>query len=108
VDTLEQRVERQRAVLRDDDLTIQDKLLRLQRPQRRDELGKVPAQRLAGLGLQVDVIPITEREAAETVPTCGSYCQSSPSDGISCTDKASIGAYVVLIGRAMEAAAPFG
>src|SRR5262249_52330977 len=51
MDALEQVVERERSVKRDDDLAIEDEVTSLQSERRVDDVGKIARQWAAGLGL---------------------------------------------------------
>jgi hypothetical protein len=66
--TLEQIVERERSVLRHDDLAIEDEVISLQAERRLDQIGKIARQWAAGLGLKNDLASIAKDEAAKAVP----------------------------------------
>ena len=63
-----QRIERERAIHLDDDLTVDHEISGLQNTQHRDDFRKVSAERLARLCPQVDLIASFEGKAAEAVP----------------------------------------
>jgi len=68
VDALQQRVEVQPAVPRDDDLAVQHTAWRKLLPKRRDHLGEVPGERLAGTAADLDLVAVTEDDRPEAVP----------------------------------------
>src|SRR5438309_988635 len=65
VNALEKIVERQRLSHRDDDLAVEDEFWGLQGAHRLHNLRKIPGQRLAGLGLQKNLVAVAERQAAK-------------------------------------------
>ncbi len=62
------RVERQHVADRDDQLTVEQEAIVLQRVEQFDDLGEIARQRLARLGGQRDLGAVAAREAAEAVP----------------------------------------
>src|SRR5689334_3580026 len=66
--SLQQIVERQASPDRDHDLSIQYELPRLQRTQAGLHLREIARQGLPGLRLQINLIAVAERQAAESVP----------------------------------------
>ena len=63
-----QCLERQSVAAGDDQLPVDQELLRLQAAQHLSDLGKIARKRLARLGSQRDLIAIAPGEAAETIP----------------------------------------
>src|SRR5262245_10530443 len=68
MDALQQRVEGKPAIVGTDNLAIEDELRRLQCADGLDKLRVIARQRLTGLRLQLDLVAVAEREAAEAVP----------------------------------------
>ena len=65
---MEQVVKGEGAVHEDHDLAVEHEARLRQRAQRVDQLGKVTAQRLTGLGLEQHLRARAERETTESVP----------------------------------------
>ena len=61
-------LEVQPVAARDDDLAVDDALLRQVRLDRRDDLGEVPGQRALVAAAQLDLVAVPEDDAAEAVP----------------------------------------
>src|SRR5438105_7026348 len=68
MDALEQVVERERSVLRDDDLAVENKPVSFQTERRLNHVGKIARQRAAGFGLQDHLSPIAKDETTKAVP----------------------------------------
>src|SRR5436305_8669353 len=68
MDSLEQRIKIQAVFCRNDNLAIEDKLAIRQPMQSLHQFRKVAGQRLPGLGLQDNLVVVTEGETAEAVP----------------------------------------
>src|SRR5262245_44091201 len=68
MDSLQQRVEGERAVGGNDDLAIEDKHRDGDLERGLHKLGKITRQRLSRLRLQLDLVAVAEQEAAEAVP----------------------------------------
>src|SRR5688572_11543996 len=61
-------VEGKAAADRDDDLPVQNKLLRLQSTKDLDQFGEVPPQRLPRFRLQHDLASVTKNDGPKSVP----------------------------------------
>ena len=68
VDALEEVVERQPAVHRDDDLAVEHESAGAEAGEHLLHVGEITRERLARLGLEPDGIAVAEGEAAEAVP----------------------------------------
>src|SRR5436305_7920744 len=68
MDSLEQRIKIQTVFCGNDNLAIEDKLAIQQPLQSLHQFRKVAGQRLPSLGLQDDLVVVTEGKAAEAVP----------------------------------------
>jgi hypothetical protein len=65
---LEQVVEGEHAVFRDDDLAVEHEVLRGRGAKRLDHFRKIPAERLSGLRLEQNLIAAPECQTAKAVP----------------------------------------
>ncbi len=68
MDALQQGVEGERAVERDDDLAVEHEGLGLDAKNGLDQLGIIAGQRLARLRLQLDLVVIAKHQATKAVP----------------------------------------
>ena len=68
MDPLQQGIEGKCAAGGNDDLAIEDELLRLQRADRRDQLRKIASHHAAGLRLQLHFLAVAKNYATEAVP----------------------------------------
>jgi len=68
VDALEEGVEGEGVILRDDEFSVEDEVFRLELREGVDDFGEVACEGLAGLGLEVDTGVVAEGQAAEAVP----------------------------------------
>ncbi len=68
MDSLEERVEVEAAMRADDDFAIEHELARGQAAKGFDQFREISPERLAGFGLQHDLIAVAEGETAEAVP----------------------------------------
>jgi hypothetical protein len=65
---LQQRIERERTAGRDRELAVEHEFPRLERPQRRHEIGKIPRHQPARFRLDLDLCAVAERQRAKAVP----------------------------------------
>src|SRR6266540_4259857 len=68
MDALKQGIERERAIRRNHDLAVEDEGAGFQLADGFGDLRKIADERLARLRLQLDMIAVAKREAAESVP----------------------------------------
>ena len=68
MNSLQQIIERESPIYWNDDFSVEHELVRLERLNRVDQLGKVPLERLARLRLKLDLLPVAECETPEAVP----------------------------------------
>ena len=68
MDALQQVVERKCAAGRHHDFAVEYERLRLELARRLDDLREVARERLAGLGLQLDLIAVAKHQTAKAVP----------------------------------------
>src|SRR4051794_13372169 len=68
MDAQEQLVERELAVLRHDDLTVEHEALRADAAKRLDEIREVAREGLSRLGHHIDLVAVAKGETAEAIP----------------------------------------